>query len=85
MWNFRYLFFCSLHRNTEYIEPKFEENIDSECNFGHSATSGKYCPFKIEALDNCSPGKTDRKYGFPDKKPCIFLKLNKVRLNCMTS
>ncbi|XP_055310913.1 sodium/potassium-transporting ATPase subunit beta-2-like [Sitodiplosis mosellana] len=62
----------------EYTEPKFKENIDSECNFGHSAAAGKYCPFRVESLDNCSPGKTDRKYGFPEQKPCIFLRLNNI-------
>lgn len=62
----------------EYIDPKNEENIDDGCSFSHPAQEGKYCPFKIESLDNCSPGKTDKKYGFPQKKPCVYLKLNKV-------
>lgn len=87
MWffvSFSHCFISPFHK-VEYIEPKFEENIDNECNFGHPAGHGKYCPFKIESLDNCSPGKTDRKYGFPEKKPCIFLKLNKVSIYCITA
>lgn len=62
----------------DYVDPKNEENIDDGCTFDRPARDGKYCPFKIESLDNCSPGKTDKKYGFPLKKPCVYLKLNKV-------
>lgn len=54
------------------------ENIDDKCDFQHSADEGKYCEFKIEALENCSPEKTDTKYGFPTRRPCIYLTLNKV-------
>lgn len=54
--------------------------MDYTCNFDRPAQDGKYCPFKIETLENCSPGKTEGKYGFPQKKPCVFLKLNKVKL-----
>lgn len=70
-----YLF---LSCKAEYIDPKNEENLDQHCTYGRPAQDGKYCPFKIESLDNCSPGKTDKKYGFPLKKPCVYLKLNKV-------
>lgn len=62
----------------DYVDPKMEDNIDDGCSFDRPARDGKYCPFKIESLDNCSPGKTDKKYGFPMKKPCVYLKLNKV-------
>lgn len=62
----------------DYVDPKNEENIDDGCTYDRPARDGKYCPFKIESLDNCSPGKTDKKYGFPIKKPCVYLKLNKI-------
>lgn len=68
-------------RKVEYVDPKNEENIDEGCTFDRPAQDGKYCPFKIESLDNCSPGKTDKKYGFPQKKPCVYLKLNKVTIS----
>lgn len=29
-------------------------------------------------MNNCSPGRTNGQFGFPERKPCIFLKLNKV-------
>lgn len=64
---------------TEYIKLDHEDNVDDSCSFDRPAQDGKFCPFKVEALDNCSPGKTENKFGFPQKKPCVFLKLNKVR------
>lgn len=65
-------------KQLDYIEPKNGGNIDENCAFDHPAADKKFCPFEIESLDTCSPAKTDKKYGFPEKKPCIFLKLNKV-------
>ncbi|XP_037026050.1 sodium/potassium-transporting ATPase subunit beta-2-like [Bradysia coprophila] len=61
-----------------YINPKNYGNVDKSCSFDRPASKGKFCPFKVESLDNCSPGKTDQKYGYPHKKPCVFLKLNKI-------
>lgn len=61
-----------------YSDNKYEENKDETCGYNRPAGEGKYCPFKIDNLDNCSPKKTNHKYGFPENKPCIFLKLNKI-------
>lgn len=62
----------------EYRDPKFEDNVDSNCGFDHPAGDNRYCRFKVDSLNNCSPTKTNQKYGFPEKRPCIFLKLNRV-------
>lgn len=63
---------------TAYKDNTYDENADPNCKPGRGADNDKYCRFDVNTLENCSPGKTDRKYGFPEKKPCIFLKLNKV-------
>lgn len=70
----------SIKLNTDYLEPKVVENSDDRCDFDHNASDGKYCPFKVHAADVCSPEKTNHQYGFPERRPCIFLKLNKVSL-----
>lgn len=68
------------HTHTDYRDPKFEDNIDSNCGFDRPAGDNKYCRFRIDGLNNCSPSKTNHKYGFPEKRPCIFLKLNRVSM-----
>lgn len=75
---FRFLVFDLCFNTLEYGEPKNEENADDNCDFNRPASEGKFCRFKVETLENCSPGKTNRQFGFPEKKPCVFLKLNKV-------
>jgi len=62
----------------EYETPQEADNIDESCSFNRPATEGKYCRFRAETLGNCSPAKTNQKYGFPERKPCVFLKLNKI-------
>lgn len=64
--------------NIDYTDPKAVDNVDDGCGFGRPAQEGKYCPFRVQELANCAPGKTANKFGFPEKKPCVFLKLNKV-------
>lgn len=65
-------------KHVDYTDPKTADNVDDSCGFGRPADEGKYCPFKVQELSNCAPGKTSNKFGFPEKKPCVFLKLNKV-------
>lgn len=67
--------FCS---TLDYENRKYDDTADDGCDFNRPASDGKFCRFKIDTLENCSPDKTGRKFGFPDKKPCVFLKLNKV-------
>jgi len=62
----------------DYTDPKNIDNADDGCGFGKPAQDGKYCPFKIEELANCAPGRTAKKFGFEKKQPCVFLKLNKI-------
>lgn len=71
-------FFLSSVFHLEYGEQKNDENADNNCDYNRPASDGKFCRFRIDTLENCSPGKTAGKFGFPEKKPCVFLKLNKV-------
>lgn len=48
------------------------------CNYNTPREPGKVCEFTTDALSSCSPQHTKNTYGFPERKPCIFLKLNKV-------
>lgn len=73
----KYIYFITC--KVDYIDPKHGDSMDVSCTYDRPATEGKFCEFKIDSLDNCSPGKTNQKYGFPEKKPCVYLKLNKVR------
>lgn len=62
----------------DYTDPKVVDNVDDGCGFGRPAQEGKYCPFRVQELNQCAPGKTGNKFGYPEQKPCVFLKLNKV-------
>lgn len=64
--------------SSDYTNPKYHENVDRNCSYDRPADNDKFCPFEMELLGNCSPENTDKKYGYPQKKPCVFLKLNKV-------
>lgn len=48
------------------------------CSYDKGAEENEVCKFSSDDLGNCSPTRSNRKYGFPERKPCIFLKLNKV-------
>ncbi|XP_031634841.1 sodium/potassium-transporting ATPase subunit beta-2-like [Contarinia nasturtii] len=62
------------------LNEKYEKNIDHECSRLFSRPkNGKFCPFKLEYLENCSPTKTDGNFGYDISKPCIFLTLNEVK------
>lgn len=59
---------------------KNEKKIENQmhCDFSTPRQPGKVCLFSAEDLGNCSPGRSGHKFGFPERKPCIFLKLNKI-------
>ena len=47
------------------------------CNYTKGAEAGKSCHFPIPSLNECTEAKS---YGYAAGKPCIFLKMNKVRV-----
>lgn len=59
---------------------KNEKKLENQmvCEYGKPRPPGKVCLFSADDLGSCSPTKSKGKYGFHERKPCIFLKLNKV-------
>lgn len=60
----------------EYLEPytKLEDNR-MNCSFTNRPSEGKVCNVPLSALGRCTH---ENHYSFKEKKPCIFLKLNKI-------
>lgn len=61
----------------DYKKTTKSEN-QMDCDHITKRQDGKVCMFHAESLGNCSPEKTKGKYGYPERRPCVFLKLNKV-------
>lgn len=59
---------------------KKTSNLENQIHCDHNTQKqeGKVCIFSADSLGNCSPEKTKGKYGYPERRPCVFLKLNKV-------
>lgn len=47
------------------------------CNYTMPAKSGNVCAVDINNWGPCSP---NQQYGFNNSAPCVFIKLNRVRL-----
>ena len=63
-----------------YHKQSGSENVDN-CEKKDRPDENKFCEFKITA--DYAPCIKDMRYGFDGKErggPCIFLKLNKVRV-----
>lgn len=76
------------NRNVHTVDYKIEKDDKSEktenrahCDYNNPRDPGKVCIFSTDDLSSCSPARTKNTYGFPERKPCIFLKLNKVKRN----
>ncbi|XP_036401445.1 potassium-transporting ATPase subunit beta-like [Megalops cyprinoides] len=69
----------------------YNDTMQQHCN-NHPCTKGKYffqkeftgpnhtklaCPFTQSMLGNCS-GLSDPSFGYPDGKPCVIIKMNRV-------
>lgn len=63
-----------------FLDYKQISHLENQikCDYSTQKPEGKVCVFSAEDLGSCSPGRSGSKYGFPERKPCIFLKLNKV-------
>jgi len=59
---------------------KKTSNLENQIHCDHNTQKqdGKVCIFSADSLGNCSPEKTKGKYGYPERRPCVFLKLNKI-------
>lgn len=59
-------------------EPKAESKDNAvECGTGKKAPDGKFCNVSLSSFSNCV---SSQNYNYHLGLPCIFLKLNKVRL-----
>lgn len=70
-----------------FVDYKKTINPETQihCDQDSKRQEGKACKFSADSLGNCSPEKTKGKYGYPERRPCVFLKLNKVNFykdNC---
>lgn len=52
-----------------------DPNVYVDCLNGNPAPAGKVCRFDVNTLGPCTK---DNGYGYPEGKPCVLLKLNKV-------
>jgi hypothetical protein len=57
-------------------KPKPSANV-VECDFNIKPGEGQFCQVNAKDLMT-GPCTTEKEYGFPEGKPCILLKLNKV-------
>lgn len=48
------------------------------CNYTMPPKSGNVCAVDVNNWGPCSP---NRQYGFNNSAPCVFIKLNRVRIN----
>jgi len=46
-----------------------------ECNLGTGASSHRVCKFPTDDLGDCNK---DKEFGYPEGKPCVLIKLNKI-------
>lgn len=67
---------------SKFLDYKKTSHLENQIHCDHNTQKqdGKVCIFSADSLGNCSPEKTKGKYGYPERRPCVFLKLNKVRI-----
>ncbi|KFB35476.1 AGAP009595-PA-like protein [Anopheles sinensis] len=60
----------------EYLKPYSQpEDNRVDCSFKNPPPEGKVCKVPLDELGRCTK---ENQYSFKAKKPCIFLKLNKI-------
>lgn len=57
--------------------PESASNV-IKCGLGQGATQHRVCRVPIDELGNCT---IDKEFGYPEGKPCVLIKLNKVIFN----
>lgn len=53
-------------------------NNQMNCNYNRPPDAGKVC--EVNVKNNMGPCTTESKYGYDKAQPCVFIKLNKVRI-----
>lgn len=67
----------SAYKNKTHLPGKGKEN-QQVCSYTLSPQSGKVC--EVNVTENMGPCVASNHYGYRDGKPCVFIKLNKVRI-----
>ncbi len=75
-------FFYAAYNDTDQAQKNYDCKPDQYFIQEDSGSLKNFpkrsCQFKRSILEDCS-GITDRYYGYNDGKPCIIIKLNRVR------
>jgi len=73
-------------RDSEFWSNQLSEFIDKsktkegasnviECSYGQGADEKRVCKVPVDQLGDC---KKETSFGYPDGKPCVLIKLNKI-------
>ncbi|KAI5744088.1 hypothetical protein M8J77_025514 [Diaphorina citri] len=60
----------------EIYRKPLRKNQDPSCDYGKRPAPGKVC--SVDVNHNMGPCVADNSYGYPQSKPCVFIKLNKI-------
>ncbi|XP_050527453.1 sodium/potassium-transporting ATPase subunit beta-2-like [Daktulosphaira vitifoliae] len=67
--------FLAVYKNKTLL-PDGGSNQQQGCNHHFYPENGKVCDFRVDInMGNCT---SEKKYGYPDGQPCVFIKLNKI-------
>lgn len=66
----------SVYKKKENLPGKGENQ--QICSYTLSPEQGKVC--KVDVTNNMGPCNAESHYGYRNAQPCVFIKLNKVRI-----